>query len=800
MTMLLLALKLTILFAVAALVSIGLRRGRAATRHLVWGLALAGALALPALATVSPRVEVAVLPVETLPSIETPFFDDDAERIKDAGPPLAMTPAVTRQDARAAVTIAWVPLLWCGGAIVVLSLVGMSLLATARLARRTTPVLGGILRDELEQARTALGIRRPVRLLLGHDHAMPMTWGARRPQVLLPAEAVDWPAERRRDVLLHELAHVRRLDWLSQLGGRVVCAAYWWHPLAWYAARRLREERELACDDLVLAQGTNPADYAHHLLAIAKRLRAAPATALASVAMARPSHLAGRLLAVLDGSRERTGITRRSAGAATLTAALVVLPLAGLTAVAPRPTAAPEPTVATAAPEPTIATAVSAPMLAAPTNTLCRWDGAGRSSASHMSSDDDRITIRIGLDDCEVSVRSRGLVRFSDDERDVAELGMDAWFELEERDRLTRRRAEFERRDGQIVRRWYVDGRETTWDAAAQEWFQSTLLVVFRRTSYQAPERARRIHARGGGAALLAEAEQMHTSSGVTAYLNLFAQRERIGSDDARRITRMASQRVSSSSGLSEILTSLLRNPGLDDAVRAEIVQATTVISSSSARAGVLVAASEYRALTPAIADAVLHSASEISSASARGQVLTAVGAQLPANQPLPAAYVQAARGISSSSVQGAVLVSLLERDRLNDAGIAEVLELAGDISSSSERQRVLQAVLAQHQLTEQTREPFFRAVEGIASSSTKGALLRAVMASSPDAATTARVLVVVGTISSSSERTNVLVQAAGAGLINSPALRAAYERAAESIASRSERDRALRALGLRAT
>ncbi|MEX0692148.1 MAG: M56 family metallopeptidase [Gemmatimonadales bacterium] len=784
MTMLLLALKLTILFAVAALVSIGLRRGRAATRHLVWGLALAGALALPALATVSPRVEVAVLPVETLPSIETPFFADDAERIKDAGPPLAMTPAVTRQDARGAVTIAWVPLLWFGGAIVVLSLVGLSLLATARLARRTTPVLGGILHDELEQARTALGIRRPVRLLLGHDQAMPMTWGARRPQVLLPSEAVDWPAERRRDVLLHELAHVRRMDWLSQLGSRVVCAAYWWHPLAWYAARRLREERELACDDLVLAQGTNPADYAHHLLAIAKRLRAAPAIALASVAMARPSHLAGRLLAVLDGSRERAGMTRRSAGAATLTAALVVLPLAGLTAVAARPGPM----------GPTVVPSID-------TNTLCNWGDTGNASASHSNIDGEHVTIQIALDGCELSVRSRGLVRFTDDERDVADLGMESWFEIEERDRhRARRRAEFERRDDRIVRRWYVDGREAAWDAAASDWFHGALLVTFRRTSYQAAERAQRLYAQGGGAALLAEVEQMHTSSGITAYLNLFAQRDRIGSDDARRITRMARQRVSSSSGLSEILTSLLRNPGLDDAVRAEIVQATTVISSSSARAGVLVAAAEYRALTPAIADAVLHSASEISSASARGQVLTAVGARLPANQPLPAAYMQAARGISSSSVQGAVLVSLLERDRLNDAGIAEVLELAGDISSSSERQRVLQAVLAQHQLTDQTREPFFRAVEDIASSSTKGALLRAVMASSPDAATTARVLVVVGSISSSSERTNVLVQAAGAGLINSPTLRAAYERAAESIASRSERDRALRALGLRAT
>ena len=134
----------------------------------------------------------------------------------------------------------------------------------------------------------------------------------------MPADADTWPAIALRVVLLHELAHVKRRDCLTHLVAQIACAAYWFNPLAWMAARRLRTERERACDDLVLASGTRGSDYADQLLDIARVMRAGRFPAVlagASLAMAQRSQLEGRLMAILDPSVPRRGLTRaRAAG------------------------------------------------------------------------------------------------------------------------------------------------------------------------------------------------------------------------------------------------------------------------------------------------------------------------------------------------------------------------------------------------------------------------------------------------------------------------------------------------------
>jgi hypothetical protein len=179
---------------------------------------------------------------------------------------------------------------------------------------------------------TALGIDGEVDVLETRAGRMPASFGLFRPAVLMPADAADWSAERRRVVLLHELAHVRRGDHATHLLARAALSLYWWNPLAWMAWREFLRSRERAADDLVLSAGAAAPDYAGHLLEIARTMQASPAIGWAAVAMARPSQLEGRLLSILDSRRNRKSRTRASAWVAGLAAAAIAVPLAALQA------------------------------------------------------------------------------------------------------------------------------------------------------------------------------------------------------------------------------------------------------------------------------------------------------------------------------------------------------------------------------------------------------------------------------------------------------------------------------------
>ncbi|HEX4604577.1 MAG TPA: M56 family metallopeptidase, partial [Candidatus Angelobacter sp.] len=155
------------------------------------------------------------------------------------------------------------------------------------LVRRANVLTGSGWNAQVRALAGDLGIRRHVALLISDEIEIPITTGIFFPRIVLSPDYQEWSPTRRSAILNHELAHIQRLDALTQSLAEVATAVYWFHPLVWLMARAMRAERERACDDHVLAAGTKASDYAHELLDIVSGLRG-PELA-AALAMARRS-------------------------------------------------------------------------------------------------------------------------------------------------------------------------------------------------------------------------------------------------------------------------------------------------------------------------------------------------------------------------------------------------------------------------------------------------------------------------------------------------------------------------------
>lgn len=323
------ALKSTAVLGAAWLTVFLLRRRSAAARHLVWTAASAALLALPFLSVTLPALPVTMARAFVLPGVvfqTTAAASAEAtasgvQHRTSASAPLQSRP--WRPDWRLTLV-----LLWSAGTAVSFVRMATAWAAIGRI-RRTSHPLPIV---DLAALTEPLGIHDEIDVLETRPGSMPMSFGLLRPAVFLPADAAEWDQERRHMVLLHELAHVRRGDFAAHLLARTALGLYWWNPLAWIAWHEFLKEQERAADDLVLGAGAPAAEYAGHLLEIARTMQSTPAIGWAALAMARRSQLEGRLLAILDSGVNRKTPQRASAWVAALLAGAIVIPLAALRA------------------------------------------------------------------------------------------------------------------------------------------------------------------------------------------------------------------------------------------------------------------------------------------------------------------------------------------------------------------------------------------------------------------------------------------------------------------------------------
>lgn len=291
------AIKGAALLIIATLAVLLLRRDSAATRHLVWLVAIVGLLVVPVFSAVLPQwrvlpawaviesppavaevepvgfattvisVEPAQLPPMELPAFtevsETPSSGDElvAHDAVSEMPELAQHPVVATEIAPEAGARQWgivdgIPLCWAVGFFVLMLRLSAARLILWSSERRGTVVAisqrpptddgasppNDRIVHPFQAACRKLGVRRPVRLLIHAERTIPVVWGIFRVRLLLPNSARSWSEEQLQSVLLHELGHIKRRDSTTQLLGQLACAFHWFNPLVWFASWRMHVE------------------------------------------------------------------------------------------------------------------------------------------------------------------------------------------------------------------------------------------------------------------------------------------------------------------------------------------------------------------------------------------------------------------------------------------------------------------------------------------------------------------------------------------------------------------------------
>ena len=330
-------IKPAVVIAMASLLALTFRRLGPAARHAIWSGALVAVFCLPLLDKITPPLRLPRV-VNGMASQLTPAFSQPSRVIEAVpvtpirGPrsPALVPPATASETGTDPLSGEALVFIW---AVVALMLAGRRFaaqLAVRRLiARGRAP--SAMLSARCEALTRASHISSGVRVIVTDETASPAVAGIARPVIILPASAETWSAAEADSVLTHELCHVARRDCLGNLLADIAVAIYWCNPLVHLAARRIRAEAELACDDQVIRTGTTPDSYASLLLGFARAAYTARLLPRAATAAARPSELESRVMAVLDPRVSRVPLRREMAAGLAALSVVLSLPVAAAT-------------------------------------------------------------------------------------------------------------------------------------------------------------------------------------------------------------------------------------------------------------------------------------------------------------------------------------------------------------------------------------------------------------------------------------------------------------------------------------
>ena len=234
-------------------------------------------------------------------------------------------------DASLAKSAILLPASWAGyvfliwGAIVTVSVgkVVLGLWQIRRLRKDCSPIADAGLALAVNEVVT-VSCDRPVALYVSKSVRVPMATGFFKPMIVIPEWALrELSLDQLKVVVLHEATHLQRWDDWTNLAQKVLRALFFFHPVVWWLEGRLALEREMACDDLVVAKTSSPRAYAQCLVALAEKSWGRRSFAFAQAAVNRVQHTSMRIRQILDGKRAGTARVWKPAISLTVASAMV---------------------------------------------------------------------------------------------------------------------------------------------------------------------------------------------------------------------------------------------------------------------------------------------------------------------------------------------------------------------------------------------------------------------------------------------------------------------------------------------
>ncbi len=641
------------------------------------------------------------------------------------------------------------------------------------------------------------GVRRKTQLLVSTRIAAPMSLGFLHPAILIPQTLLDTLSNAELEhVVLHELAHLRRRDDWTNLAQKFIAAILPIQPALYWIGHRMSIEREMACDDWVIAATGTAKPYAASLTKVAELTQWRRADILAAGATGNRSQLFTRIHNMLNETRNAAPKLALAPLAAAIAAAATLIcigvrapqliafaqtsayengPQQPIPPTSPRP---PHAAVAASAPSalparlaqiaslapvqsPPSPLAASAPL--APTAPLAP-DAPFASAAAQQSGETHmEMTNRNGWNS--LSVKIDGAIEFTDDDHDVKSLSPGGHFRIEERTGLSARAYDVKADSaGNLTKTWWVDGAAKPLDTEVRAWLDRLLPQMIRESGIGAGPRVTRILRQGGPQAVITEISLIHSDGSKRIYLEQLFSQATLNTQQLKDAAGLI-RRISSDGDKAQVLT-VVDGKYFTAELRSYLFEAVESISSDGDKRRVL---SDIVKKDPASADtlvSVARAAKHISSDGDKAEVLIEMATPYRPGGGLDVEYFEAVRSIASDGDHARVLSSMLAAHGDDRDTLSRVLQSAEKISSDGDKARVLKEAVSRYSNDDPIRKAFFDAANSVSSDGDHQQVLVALAhRQGIDAATLDGIAKSAQRISSDGDKARVLMELAGTNL-----------------------------------